>query len=310
VSDDGGGRAQLAPVIPLFGRHAREVTAGSDPSVESERTAGDVSEGGLSQRHASADAGRTGSGRPGGGRPASADDAPAWNSTWGDAGPKTPVIPAASIDSRDPSERHPARGSAARSAPRLRALESQDDPAHDAGRVDPTRVREAAAELLVRKLRSRSLSISEARLVLKGYEQDGTRLDSAAVDDVLDDFCRRGYLDDALLAAQLVTSGVERKGHGRVALSRSLAQRGIPRDVVNAALDDLPDDDSERALDYARTKARALSRLDGDTALRRLVGQLSRRGYNGSVAMTAAKTALAEVSFGGPASGVRFVESD
>jgi regulatory protein len=93
-------------------------------------------------------------------------------------------------------------------------------------------------------------------------------------------------------------------------LSRALSQRGIPRDVVNAALDELPDDDAERALDFARTKARSLSRLDQETALRRLVGQLSRRGYNGSVAMTAAKTALAEATFGGRPSGVRFVDSD
>jgi regulatory protein len=176
--------------------------------------------------------------------------------------------------------------------------------------ADLARVREAAEELLVRKLRSRSLSIAEARTVLRGYEHDGTRLDSSAVDDVLDDFSRRGYLDDALLAEQLVTSGIERKGQGRVALSRALSQRGIPRDVIAAALDEAPDDDAERALEYARTKARGLSRLDSETALRRLVGQLSRRGYNGSVAMAAAKTALAEVSFGQPSSGVRFVDSD
>lgn len=312
MSDDGGGRDQLAPVIPLFGRNAsRERPAGRGSANATERTAPESPEGGRFERHASADAGLTASGRPSGDGPAAADDAAAWNSTWGDAGPKTTVTPAASIDSRDPSDRHPARGAPARSAPRLRALHPQSDLDGDVGGgVDPARVREAAEELLVRKLRSRSLSISEARMVLKGYEQDGTRLDSGAVDDILDDFCRRGYLDDALLAGQLVTSGVERKGQGRVALSRALAQRGIPRDVVDAALDDLPDDDAERALEYARTKARGLSRLDGDTALRRLVGQLSRRGYNGSVAMTAAKSALAEASFGRPTSGVRFVDSD
>lgn len=311
MSDDGGGRDQLAPVIPLFGRNAsRERPAGRGSADATERTAPESPEDGRSERRASADAGLTGSGRLGGDAPVSADDAPAWNSTWGDAGPMTPATPAASIDSRDPSDRHPARGAAARSAPRLRALQPQSDLDGDNGGADPARVREAAEELLVRKLRSRSLSISEARMVLKGHEQDGTRLDSGAVDDILDDFCRRGYLDDALLAGQLVTSGVERKGQGRVALSRALAQRGIPRDVVEAALDELPDDDAERALEYARTKARGLSRLDGDTALRRLVGQLSRRGYNGSVAMTAAKSALAEASFGRPTSGVRFVDSD
>jgi regulatory protein len=157
----------------------------------------------------------------------------------------------------------------------------------------------------VRKLRARSLSVSEARQVLRGVG-----LDSGVVDDVIDDFCRRGYLDDAALAGVLVTSGVERKGQGRVALSRALAQRGIPRDVIDGALDELPDDDDERALEFARVKARSMSRLDHDTALRRLVGQLSRRGYNGAVAMKAAKSALQEASFGGSTSGVRFVDSD
>ncbi|WP_258131915.1 regulatory protein RecX [Microbacterium sp. MYb62] len=157
----------------------------------------------------------------------------------------------------------------------------------------------------MRKLRTRSLSISEARQALRGHG-----LESGTVDDVIDDFCRRGYLDDAALAGVLVTSGVERKGQGRVALSRALAQRGIPREVIDGALDELPDDDDERALEFARSKARSMSRLDHDTALRRLVGQLSRRGYNGAVAMRAAKSALQETSFGGSTTGVRFVDSD
>lgn len=206
-----------------------------------------------------------------------------------------------------PSERHPARGGAGAPAPTLRALPADAEPSDTEIDVpDPEKVRELGAESLVRKLRTRSLSISEARQVLRGHH-----LDAAQIDDVIDDFCRRGYLDDAMLANQLVESGTQRKGQGRVALSRALAQRGIPRDVIDAALDELPDDDAERALDFARTKARALSRLDGDTALRRLMGQLARRGYGGSVAMTAAKAALAEASFGGGRpTGVRFVDSD
>ena len=312
MSDGGGEQHQLAPVIPLFGRNAsREAPPGSGSSEMRERTAPGSADGDPSAWHRFSGDEVMSSARPGEDGPDRADGVPARNSTWGQADPKATVTPVASIDSRDPSDRHPARGAAVRSAPRLRALQPQSDLDGDVGGgVEPARVREAAEELLVRKLRSRSLSISEARMVLKGYEQDGTRLDSGAVDDILDDFCRRGYLDDVLLAGQLVTSGVERKGQGRVALSRALAQRGIPRDVVDAALDDLPDDDAERALEYARSKARGLSRLDGDTALRRLVGQLSRRGYNGSVAMTAAKSALAEASFGRPTSGVRFVDSD
>lgn len=176
-------------------------------------------------------------------------------------------------------------------------------PRVDAGDADETARR--AEEVLVRKLRARSLSVSEARQVLRGQDLDG-----AGIDDVIDRFCERGYLDDALLAEHLVISGIERKGQGRVALSRALSQRGIPRDVIDVALGDLPDDDAERALEFARTKARSLSRLDFDTALRRLMGQLARRGYGGSVAMTAARTALTEASLGGPTRGVRFVDSD
>ncbi|MFJ4044998.1 regulatory protein RecX [Microbacterium sp. NPDC089987] len=178
---------------------------------------------------------------------------------------------------------------------------------------DADEIRERAEEALVRKLRAKQLSVSEARSVLR--END---LDRDSIDDVIDEFLRRSYLDDHTLASLLVTSGSERKGQGRIALARSLAQRGIPRDIIDNALEELPDDDAERALEFARSKASGMSRLDYDTALRRLHGQLARRGYGGSIAMDAARTALSEVgvrratsrSFGAPSSGVRFVDSE
>lgn len=284
----GGDPDRIAPIIPLFGGGSKKQTHTPPP------------------RLAEGDDQSTDDPR--------ASDAAVWRTTW-DAPPDS----ASHIDASDagtPSDRHPARGirgSSAtastrptKSAPHLRALgggESDDAGADEKASSDEVRV--AAEESLVRKLRARSLSISEARQVLRGVGLDG-----AVVDEVIDDFSRRGYLDDAALAAVLVTSGVERKGQGRVALSRALAQRGIPRDVVDGALDELPDDDDDRALEFARGKARSMSRLDHDTALRRLVGQLSRRGYNGAVAMKAAKAALRGNSFGGSTSGVRFVDSD
>lgn len=279
--DNGGGPSgsseRLAPVIPLFGGGAgrrQEKKAAADTELAPI----------LSQT-------------------------PTPRST-AERSPRAPVQEAPLVaGDGTPSDRHPAHGAREREiSPQLRALQIRGDDLSDepeeAG-PDPERVRAAAEEALLRKLRARSLSISEARQVLRGHG-----LDASQVDDMLDDFARRRYLDDAVLAQSLVTSGAERKGQGRVALSRSLAQRGIPRDVIAAALDELPDDDAERALDFARTKARSLARLDNDTALRRLVGQLARRGYNGAVAMRAAKTALGESAFGGGASGVHFVESD
>lgn len=181
---------------------------------------------------------------------------------------------------------------------------------HDAAETEPDadEVRRRAEEALVRKLRAKQLSVSEARSVLREHD-----LDRDSIEDVIGDFQRRSYLDDHTLASLLVTSGSERKGQGRIALARSLAQRGIPRDIIDDALEELPDDDAERALEFARSKAAGMSRLDFDTALRRLHGQLARRGYGGSVAMSAARTALGEVGLRRATarpSGVRFVESD
>jgi regulatory protein len=158
---------------------------------------------------------------------------------------------------------------------------------------------ELAEKALLKKLRTRSLSVSEARGVLREHD-----LDEAAIERVIASMDEYGYLDDAALAEQLVHAGVDRKGQGRRLIAQTLAKRGIPRDVADAALASLPDDDLERALEFARGKARSLRSLDRDTALRRLSGQLARRGYGGSLAMTAARIALDERPSG--PSGVRF----
>ena len=158
---------------------------------------------------------------------------------------------------------------------------------------------ELAEKALLKKLRTRSLSVSEARGILREHH-----LDDASTEAVLATMSEYGYLDDGALAEQLVHVGIDRKGQGRQLIAQTLAKRGIPRDIADAALAELPDDDLERALEFARAKARSLRSLDREVALRRLSGQLARRGYGGSLAMTAARIALdAPVE---PTSGVRF----
>lgn len=160
----------------------------------------------------------------------------------------------------------------------------------------------AAAERgLLKRLRARQLSVSEARAYLGRHE-----LGAGSIGRILDAFLARGYLDDARLAEQLVYAGADRKGQGRQVIAQSLARRGVPREVADAALMELPDDDAERALEFARAKANALRGVERDVALRRLAGQLARRGYGGSVALNAARTALDETAR--PTGGVRFEE--
>lgn len=165
--------------------------------------------------------------------------------------------------------------------------------------ADQDEARQAAENRLLKKLRVRSLSEREARTFLR--EQD---LTPDALEQVVDSLLRAGYLDDARLAEQLIHAGTTRKGQGRKAIALALGQRGVPRDVADAALAELVDDDAERALEFARQKARSMRGLERDAALRRLAGQLSRRGYGG-VALSAARQALDELDRPAPR-GVRF----
>lgn len=174
-------------------------------------------------------------------------------------------------------------------SPRLRVVEQTE--AEDEGIVNPAEQRDQAESALVKKLRGRGMSVSEARGYLRGLGYDDD-----VQNDVVDLCVQRGYLDDAVLAEQLVYAGSTRKGQGRRAISLALSQRGIDRTTIDAALADLPDDDAERALEFARTRANSLARLENDVALRRLMGQLARRGFGGSVARDAAQQALREVS--------------
>lgn len=150
--------------------------------------------------------------------------------------------------------------------------------------VDPA----AAEQALLKKLRTRSLSVREARSAIRDHD-----LGEADSDALIERFVSRGYLDDQALAEQLVAKARDRKAQGRQAIAMSLSQRGIPRDVVDAALDEMPDDEHERAMEFARSKARQLAGVDRDTALRRLAGQLSRRGFGG-VSLSVARKALDE----------------
>ncbi|WP_318244767.1 regulatory protein RecX [Microbacterium pullorum] len=248
----------VAPVIPLFG--GRRAAARRADTADSTTAA-------------AAATGRDA------GDAAPIDLVPRWRSTWHDDRPE-PAAAAA-----------PVRG------PRFVA-DTGDDRGEGDVEPDPAEQVEAAERMLLKKLRARQLSVSEARSALVAYE-----LPAVDVEQLIDDCLRRGYLDDARLAEQLIHAGSERKGQGRRAIAQTLSARGIPRDVVDVALAEQPDDDAERALEFARTKARQLSHVDEAAALRRLMGQLSRRGYPGSVAATAARAALAENRSGG---GVRF----
>jgi regulatory protein len=195
------------------------------------------------------------------------------------------------------------------SAPRRRTTTSDgwhvtwtDDASSDEVLDEQDAAARAAAEgVLLKKLRTRSLSVREARAVL--VEQG---LSAELAETVIESLLGHGYLDDLRLAEQLAYIGADRKRQGRMAIAQTLNSRGIPRDVIDTVLADSDDDDAQRALEFARYKARSLRTLDREVALRRLVGQLARRGYGGGLALSAARAALDESGPPNRASTVRF----
>lgn len=182
-----------------------------------------------------------------------------------------------------------------------------------ASEESPDETRDRAEAMLLRRLRGRSLSLAEARTALGGVEG----MDDVVIDEILAKFVDLGYLNDEAFAEQLAMSAIERRGQGRRAVVQTLRKRGISREVADAAIAELPDDDAERALEFARSKARSVGGKDYDASLRRLAGQLARRGYSSSVSLDAARQALAEVgvrrapfSRPAPSSGVRFTPDE
>ncbi|RAZ34416.1 RecX family transcriptional regulator [Microbacterium sp. SMR1] len=197
------------------------------------------------------------------------DDGQKWHTTW-------TTEPRTAASRPSPAVRPaPVEPAAVRSA--------DEAPADDAA------VRARAERTLLKRLRGRSLSVREARDVLREAE-----LAEADADAVIAAFLDNGYLDDSRLAEQLLDGALGRKAQGATAIAQTLSRRGLDREVIDIAMASLPDDEAERALEFARQRARGMSGLDHDVALRRLHGQLARRGFRGSVALDAARQALSE----------------
>lgn len=164
--------------------------------------------------------------------------------------------------------------------------------------VDADEVRENAENSLLRKLRTRALSLSEARAVLVDADADPQQ-----IEEIIEDCVRRGYLNDYALAENLAQSFSQRKGMGRAAIARTLSQRGIERQVIDEVFDAVPNEDEKLALEFARKKAASMRHLEREVAVRRLAGQLARRGFTAS-AVRVASQAFDEAQR--PTGGVRF----
>jgi len=113
-----------------------------------------------------------------------------------------------------------------------------------------------------------------------------------AVDAVMLDLERLGYVNDREFALQWSRSRVRLRGFGRRRIEQELRDRGVSRDLIHDALADVFEDtlELELALAEAEKKMRMLSRFEPDVRRRRLAGLLERKGFPAEVIRTVLNT--------------------
>ena len=190
--------------------------------------------------------------------------------------------------------------------PAMAAADAETDAETDADADDTGSAGEKARaeKVLMHRLHGRSLSTKEALDVLRG-----TELGRDDIEEIIARFTDLHYIDEQKLAEQVLHSHGERKGLGRTGVGAELRRRGVDPDIIAAALEELPDDETERAIDIATKRIGQLERFDETTIKRRLSAFLQRKGYNSDICRIAIAAAL-ESRGGGlpssPRSTVRF----
>ncbi|WP_052492341.1 regulatory protein RecX [Leucobacter komagatae] len=145
-----------------------------------------------------------------------------------------------------------------------------------------------AYETAVKLLARRALSSGELQraLIAAGHPEIDAEEAVARCEESL-------YLDDDDLATTVATKLRESKGESKARIRQKLRERHLPDTAIEAALDGL-DDEAELELltQTAVDRARRMTGLDRQTAERRLLGFLARRGWSGERATRAAREAL------------------
>jgi len=104
------------------------------------------------------------------------------------------------------------------------------------------------------------------------------------VDAAIERLSRAGFLDDASFAKQFARSKAVGAGLSRRRVQQELVRRGVARDVAEAAIAEVFDEehvDEQGTLErVARKKMKSLERLDVVVQRRRLYAYLARRGYD------------------------------
>lgn len=116
---------------------------------------------------------------------------------------------------------------------------------------------------------------------------------------VLDRFTEVGLVDDRAYARGWVTSRHGTRGLGRRAVAQELRRKGVDEEIIAEALEPIdPDQERARAREIALSRYPQVIGLPYATQARRLIGALTRRGYDAGVSSAVVREILASADSG------------
>jgi regulatory protein len=128
----------------------------------------------------------------------------------------------------------------------------------------------------------------ERYLTTKGIPEDVTA-------KVLDRFTEVGLIDDRAYAEGWVRSRHGSRGLGRRAVAQELRRKGVAEDVIAEALDPIDEEmERSRARELAESRFPQVVGLPYPTQVRRLMGALTRRGYDVGLASVVVRDVITE----------------
>jgi regulatory protein len=136
-----------------------------------------------------------------------------------------------------------------------------------------------ARTIVLRKLAAQARTRAELSRALQAKQ-----VPTQAAEAVLDRMEAIGLIDDQGFAHDWVESRQQRRNLSKTALRRELTAKGVNREQIDSALEEVDaDDELIAARSLAAKKARAMAGLDVQVRYRRLAGVLGRRGFNPGV---------------------------
>jgi regulatory protein len=115
---------------------------------------------------------------------------------------------------------------------------------------------------------------------------------TAAIDHAVKRMKELGYLDDQAYARLYVQSRQASTPRSRRALAFELGRKGVNREIVSDAVEELSD--AEAAYAAAQRRMRAFSKLDRESFMRRMGNFLASRGFGYGVARNTIERCLRE----------------